>query len=262
MVRTRLPYLLALAAFASPTAAGTIAAGPVLRAVYLAGNPVQAVRDPATGEVRGPAFDVAQELARQEGVTLDFKPAGSPAAIIDAVERGEADIGFVAYEPSRAGSVSFSEPYMVVPQSFLVSAQSPIRALRDIDVAGRSIGGTGGDSVTLCMKRTFRAATVVELPGDPAAIAAALSEGKVDAFAANRTRLAGIAALVPGARQLDEAFFNVPQNIVVPRDRLAAKTAIDRFIAAARDGFLAASIARGRGAAPARPGMTIGCPAL
>ena len=48
--------------------AGDIAPGSTLRAAYLGTNPAQAMRDPATGELRGPAYDLARELARRNNV--------------------------------------------------------------------------------------------------------------------------------------------------------------------------------------------------
>src|SRR5437763_11338780 len=117
--------------------AGDIAPGDTLRAVYLGTNPAQAMRDPATGGVRGPAYDLAHELARRNNVPLEFKPIASPPAVIEVVKNGDADIGFVAYEATRLGTVEFSQTYMLVRQSFLVRVSSPIRAFSDCDGEGR-----------------------------------------------------------------------------------------------------------------------------
>src|SRR5690348_3413615 len=104
-----------------------------LRAVYLAANPAQAVQDRATGAVRGVAADLARELAKRLGVAVEIKPVADPQAVIDAVAGSVADIGFVAYAPSRTGTVEFSQTYMLVQQSFLVPEASPIRAIDAID---------------------------------------------------------------------------------------------------------------------------------
>ena len=53
--------------------ADDVAPGGTLRAVYLGSNPAQAVRDAATGEIRGASADLARELAKRSGVPLDFK---------------------------------------------------------------------------------------------------------------------------------------------------------------------------------------------
>ena len=121
--------------------AGDIAPGSTLRAAYLGTNPAQAMRDPATGELRGPAYDLTRELARRNNVPLEFKPIASPPAVIEAVKNGEADIGFVAYEATRLGTVEFSQTYMLVRQSFLVLDGSPIKAIADIAARDRRSPG-------------------------------------------------------------------------------------------------------------------------
>src|SRR5215468_2862788 len=164
----RLVMIASVLACGTSAVAHDIAPGGTLRAVYLGTNPAQAMRDPATGEVRGPAYDLARELARRNNVPLEFKPIASPPAVIEAVKTGDADIGFVAYEATRLGTVEFSQIYMLVRQSFLVLDGSSIKAIADIDRAGQKIGGTVNDSITLCMKRILRQATVVELQNNPA----------------------------------------------------------------------------------------------
>src|SRR4026208_1226931 len=118
-----------------------------LRAAYLASNPAQAVRDPTTGEIRGASADVARELARRRKVPVSLMPLPNPATVIEAVAKGEADIGFVAYAPERVGTVEFSQIYMLVQQSFVVPDNSRIRTVADIDAQGLRLAGGEGGSV-------------------------------------------------------------------------------------------------------------------
>jgi polar amino acid transport system substrate-binding protein len=243
--------------------AGDIAPGGTLRAAYLGTNPAQAMRDPATGEVRGPAYDLARELARRGNMPLEFKPIAGPPAVIETVKNGDADIGFVAYEATRLGTVEFSQTYMLVRQSFLVLDGSPIKAIADIDRAGQKIAGTVNDSITLCMKRILKQATIVELANDPAELSKALTARTIDAFGANRQRLTTLSTAIPGTRLLPDDLFNVPQNIVVPKDRPAALAAVNALIDEVRaSGALQRAIARGGaiGVAVAPAGVKAGCP--
>ena len=100
--------------------------------------------------------------------------------MIEAVKSGEADIGFVAYEATRLGTVEFSQTYMLVQQTFLVLGDSPIRKVADVDRAGRKIAGTRADSITLCLKRVLKEATPVELDNNPDAIAKALGTREIE----------------------------------------------------------------------------------
>src|SRR5437870_6098983 len=86
----RLIMIAAALARGTSVMAGDIAPGGTLRAIYLGSNPAQAMCDPATGEVRGPAYDLARELARRNNVPLEFKPIASPPAVIEAVKNAEA----------------------------------------------------------------------------------------------------------------------------------------------------------------------------
>ena len=63
--------------------------------------------------------------------------------MIEAVRTGQADIGFVAFEATRLGTVDFSQTYMLVHQSFLVLDGSPIKAVADIDRGGTRSAARG-----------------------------------------------------------------------------------------------------------------------
>jgi len=141
MLQPRWLIVAALLFFSSLAFAEDIAPSGTLRAAYLANNPAQAVRDPASGEIRGASADLARELARRRNVPLVFLPLTNPPTVIEAVAKGDADIGFVAYAPERVGTVEFSQIYMLVQQSFIVPDSSPIRSVADIDMPGRRIAG-------------------------------------------------------------------------------------------------------------------------
>ena len=249
--------VVALVTLISPSnAQNTVAPGGTLRAVYLASNPAQAIRDPASGETRGASADLARELAKQLNVLLALAPSASPATVIDAVSKGEADIGFVAYAPSRAGTVEFSQTYMLVRQSFVVSEASPIKSVNDIDRAGQRIGGGKGDSITLFLARTLKQATLVETDNTASDAKQKLTTREIDAFGANRQRLTNLLQEMPGYRLLPDNIFDVPQTIIVGKGKTEALTIVNKFIDDMRaSGFLKASIERsgipGLDAAPA-----------
>jgi polar amino acid transport system substrate-binding protein len=242
-----------------------IAPTGTLRAAYLATNPAQAVRNAQTGEMRGASFDLATELAKRIGKPLDFKPIQNPPAVIEAVRTGQADIGFVAFEATRLGTVDFSQTYMLVHQSFLVLDGSPIKAVADIDRGGNKVGGTRNDSMMLCLKRVLKQAAPVELDNSPEVLAKAISGREIDALGANRQRLTTLSRNIPGTRLLPDTFFNVPQNIVVPKDKPEVLAAVDKFIDDMRaSGFLRDALAKGGAIgvepAPKSPGSQHGCP--
>jgi polar amino acid transport system substrate-binding protein len=234
-----------LTAFVAPAAADDIAPGGTLRAVYIATNPAQATRDPATGVTRGPSYDLTVELAKRLGIAVDVKPVAGPAAVMAAVSGGEADIGFVAYEPSRAGTIEFSQTYLLVQQSFIVLDGSAIRTIADIDRPGQKIAGVRDDSISLYLRRTLKQATLVEIANNPAETKRMLATKEIDAFGASRPRLSALVAETPGTRLLSDNLFGVPQTVIVPKGKTGALEAVNRFIDDARaSGLLKTAIER------------------
>jgi polar amino acid transport system substrate-binding protein len=249
----------------SAFAQADIAPTGTLRAAYLVTNPAQATKDPQTGEVRGPSFDLARELARRINKPLDFKPTANPPAVIEAVRSGQADIGFVAYEATRLGTVEFSQTYMLVQQSFLVPGDSPIRAVADVDKSGQKIAGTRNDSMALCLKRVLKQATLAELENNSEVLIKALTAREIDALGANRQRLTTLMKSVPGSRLLPDNLFNVPQNIVVPMGKPEVLAAVNAFLDDVRgSGLLRDAVVKGGAVgvepAPKSPGSQHGCP--
>src|SRR6185369_11883892 len=203
--------------------ANDLAPGGTLRAVYLSSNPAQAVQDKASGEIRGASADLARELAKRNDLPVVLKGLPDPPAVIDAVNKGEADIGFVAFAPERVGTVEFSQVYMLVQQSFLVREDSNIRAIVDVDRTGLKIAGSKNDSISLFMKRKFKNATVSEIDNNPVEI----------------KRLTNLMKDTPGLRMLPDNLFGVPQTIIVPKGKPDVLAAVNRFIDAMRtSGFL------------------------
>lgn len=235
--------VLMIAVGAHRAKADDLAPGGTLRAAYLATNPAQAVRDPATGEIRGASADLARELAKRRTLGVALVPLANPAAVIAAVAKGEADIGFVAFAPERVGTVAFSQVYMLVLQSLIVPDNSPIKSAKDIDVAGLRIAGAAGDSVTLYLKRKLKQATLVETNNTPADAKRRLQAGEIDAFGASRPRLTAMLKDMPGYRILPDNLFGVTQTIIVPKDKAEALATVNRFLDDVRaSGFLQSAI--------------------
>lgn len=223
-----------------------LAPGGTLRAALIAGNPAQATTDAGTGERRGVAVDLARELARRLGVQVVLNGLANPQAVMEAVQKGEADIGFVAYNPERAGLVEFSRPYVLVQQTFIVPGGSSIRGIADIDRANQRIGATARDSIALYLARTLKQARLVELTNASAAdVTRMLTSGELDAFGANRQRLTEAIRGTPMLRLLPDDLYGVEQTVVVANGRPDALAMVNVFLDdVRRSGFLNAAIER------------------
>jgi polar amino acid transport system substrate-binding protein len=229
-----------------------------LCATFIASNPVQAVTDGKTGEVSGPAADLARELARRLNVPFTIKGVPGVQPVIDSVKNREADIGFVAFDPARAAQVDFSQPYSLAQNTYLVREGSPIRSIADVDRPGVRIGVGLNDAGDYFLTRTLKNAELKRNPGGDLAVALRqLEAGEIDAYAANRQRLHTFIAAHPGLRMVPDNFYGVEQAIVVAKGNAALLAKVEQLIEETRAaGFIAAAIARaglvGVDVAPAR----------
>ncbi|MBF8300809.1 MAG: hypothetical protein HW394_1179 [Acidobacteria bacterium] len=219
-----------------------------LRATFIANNPVQGRVDSA-GATSGPAPDLVRELARRLGVPLVVTPLPSAGAVIESVTTRKADIGFLAYEAARAEQVDFSDSYLVSGSAYAVRADSSIRTSADVDRAGVTVGAVAGQSQEVWVREHIKSARVNAIPTVPAnaVLAAMLLDGKVNAFAANRTRMEELARDFPTIRVLADSFLNVGQAIVVAKGDRTRLAEVNRFLAEMRtSGFVKASIDRAK----------------
>ena len=205
---------------ASQAADSAIAPTGTLRAAFIVANVAQGQVDPATGAVTGVIADLTKELGRRENVPISITPLPTAAAVLEAVRSGTADIGFVAPNPERTGVVLYSNTYMLVQQSVLVRADSPLRSVAELDRSGYVIGINTDDSVGVWLRQRLSQATVRPTVDYTLRDAVQwLQNGEVVAFAGGRQRLASATRHVQGLRMLDDNFYGVPQTIAVPLDQ-------------------------------------------
>jgi polar amino acid transport system substrate-binding protein len=244
------PVLLAnlAAAFLTLSAAHSNELVPTgtLRATYIGSNPVQAFVDPATKDVRGPAAEIARALAQRLKTPLDIKGAQGVPGVINSVKNGEADIGFVAYDPVRAVDVDFSQTYSLAQNTYLVPNSSPLRSISDIDKAGLKIGVGERDAGDFFLTRNLKSATLVRNPGGDLDIAVKqLNAGEIAAYAANRQRLTELLKRVQGFRLLPDNFYGVEQCVIVKKGNKALLEIVEKQLDDARSsGLIAGAIQR------------------
>lgn len=202
-----------------------------LRATYIGTNPVQAFIDPETKELRGPAAELARALARKLGVPVHVKGAQGVPGVIDSVKSGEADIGFVAYDPVRAEDVDFSQTYALAQNTYLVLDNSPLKKSGDIDKPGIKVGVGERDAGDFYLTRTLKNATLERNPGGSLDVAVKqLQGGEIAAYAANRQRLTELIGRVQGLRILTDNFYGVEQAVIVKKGNKALLEVVQKQI--------------------------------
>jgi len=248
-----------LALGANAALANDLAPTGTLRATYIATNPVQAFVDPATKEVRGPAAELTRTLAGRAGLPFTIQGANGVQGVIDSVKNGEADIGFVAFDPTRATQVDFTQAYALAQNTYLVAEGSPIRLAADADKPGIRIGVGARDAGDHFLTRTLKHAELKRNEGGNLEVALRqLAAGEIDAYAGNRMRLHGAVQKTPGLRLMADNFYGVEQSVIVPKGNAARLAMVEKFLEDARtSGLTAESFARaglvGVDVAPPKP---------
>ena len=95
-----------------------------------------AQRDPAGGDPRGVGAALARELARHIGAKVRFVTYETAGKLADAAKRQEWDLAFLAIDPERAADIEFSPSYVHIEGTYMVRADSPLRAIEDVDHDG------------------------------------------------------------------------------------------------------------------------------
>ena len=190
------------------------------------GSPVLAMKDPNTGELRGPALELARALAKKIGVELQTVEYPRPGAILSGVKKNEWDVTFLVADPARQAEADFSPPYMKSDFTYLVPAGSSKRSAADMDQPGTRIAVPRGDASDLRLTQILKNAELVRIDSIAAAIDM-VGAGKIDAYAAPRVVLLALANKAPGSRVLDDGFADIAWVAMVPKgkaDRIAFVT--------------------------------------
>ena len=217
-----------------------------LRAGLGLGVLMQAIKDPATGELHGAALEMARKLAARIGVKLVTVEYPRPGAVIDGLRTNAWDIAFLVFNPARMEQVEFSHAFLQSDYTYLVVPGSPIRSVRDADQTGIRVAVPRGDGSDLYLTHTLKRAKLVRTDSHAAAVDL-LRTGGADAKASPRFVLVTESPEVPGSRVLDDGFADISFATVVPKGQAAHLAYINEFIEDAKASGLVKSIIQSLG---------------
>ena len=230
----------------SPAIATALAPTGRLRAAINLGNPILAHRPPGGGQVSGVSVDLAHALAQRLGVGIELLVFDAAAQSVAAVSKGQADIGFFAIDPQRAGGgISFSAAYVQIEGVYLVRQDSALTHNSQVDVPGNRIMVGRGSAYDLYLSRNLKAATLLRTPTSPTVVDSFLAQG-AEVAAGVRQQLQADATRLGGLRLLPGRFMVIDQAMGVQAGRgAAAEAALRDFVEQAkRSGLVAQSLAR------------------
>jgi polar amino acid transport system substrate-binding protein len=241
----------------TPSVRADLASTGTLRAAINFGNFILATKDRATGESRGVAVDLTNEIARRLGVPVEIVAYDSVAVMGDAAPTGVWDIAFLGSDPKREALMSFTAAYLEIEATYLVRGDSPLRAAAEVDREGVRVAAPARANYELFLSRNLVRAKLVSTPGADAAFDL-LATGQADALAGLTQALHDRLPQLPGARIVDGRFMGVQQSIAVPRGREAGLAFLRKVVEDAKAaGLVARAIertgARGVSVAPPAP---------
>jgi polar amino acid transport system substrate-binding protein len=169
-------------------------------------------------EPRGIGYEIGKELAKQLGVPYEPVVLPNNAEVQKAITAGNVDVAFTNASAARAKVVDFGPPYLDIELGYLVSTPSPVKALADVDVAGRRVGVAAGSTSEATLKRDLKNAEVVAAATNSAGLTM-LADGKVDAFATNKATLFELREKLAGSTVLDGQWGLERHAIAIPKGR-------------------------------------------
>jgi len=187
----------------------------------------------ADGRPHGVTVDLANELAAKLGVPIEFMVAPNSGEVTEATSAGAVDVTFMPVDDERKTKVDFGPAYYFGESTYLVRPGSDIRTLADVDRAQVRVIGIANTTTIRSATRALKSATIAPVAsvGDAMAM---MRAAQADAFALSKDSLRPLAATVPGARILGEAFHKVGIAIAVPKNRPAALAYASDFMEAAK----------------------------
>jgi len=194
-----------------------------------------------TPEHTGVAPDLARELARRAGATVEFVGYENAGLVADAVRDSAWDVAFIGAEPARADLISFTPAYVEIEATYLVKGDAPFRTVADLDRDGVRIATAARAAYTLFLQRTLTHATIVEVDGIQGSFDA-FADGGYDALAGLTPRLLDDITKIPGASLVRGRFTAVQQSMAVRKDRPAAAAYLEAFAREIKTSGLLASL--------------------
>ncbi|HEX6209664.1 MAG TPA: transporter substrate-binding domain-containing protein [Methylomirabilota bacterium] len=228
----------------TPAVRADLAPTGTLRAAINYGNFILATKDRATGQSRGVAIDLAQDLARRLGGPLEIIAYDSVAVMGDAAPSGVWDIAFLGSDPKREALMSFTPAYLEIEATYLVPAASPLRTAGEVDREGVRVAAPARANYELFLSRHLERARLVSAASNDAAFEL-LATGQVEALAGLTQALHDRLPQLPGSRIVQGRFMGVQQSIAVPRGRDAGLAYLRGVVEEAKaSGLVARAIAR------------------
>ncbi len=203
--------------------------GELRIAVQTQGPPVSFIDK--NGKRTGLAIELAEMMAKDLGVKLviqdyDWK------ALIPALLAGKADLiaADMAPTPQRAAQLLFSRPMFYQETVAFAQKDSPLVKYQDANAEGKAVGATQASSFSAAVKRYLPTATLKEFSGGTAAVAQAVSAGRVDAGVSDLANVTSFIKEFDNLKLLEGSISREPLAFAVQPSHNHLKFWLDNYI--------------------------------
>ena len=239
----------------TPEARQALAPTGKLRVALQLANPLNVVRDSASGELTGVGVDLGTELARRIGVPFEPVLYPSVGALLDSGKSGAWDVAFVGFSLARAEEWDFTGLHLEVEFGYLIPAGSAISTMADVDRPGIRIAVQEKSGPDRFFSGTLKNTLVVRASSNPDALEA-LKSRRADVMGSLKPILFDMSNQLPGSRVLDGRPGIDPHAMAMPKGRDLGAAYARRFIEDAKsEGLVKVAIERAglRGVVVAAP---------
>lgn len=204
-----------------------------LRFAINIGNSVLTRFDPQSGEVGGITVNLARDIARELDLPYKLEIYTSARAVVEAASQGTWDIAFIARDPKRSESITFSDPYFLIEGNYLVRKASPITSNREVDQAGITVAVGKGAAYDLYLTQHLQYAEIIRTDDTKSVMDMFIDNG-IDVAAGIRQSLESHIANNTNLRLLPDPFMHIEQAIAIPLQNRENASFIKAYLEDAR----------------------------
>jgi polar amino acid transport system substrate-binding protein len=204
-----------------------------LRAAINLGNSLLVTGKSPTGAPEGVAPDLAREIALYLDVPVIYVPYERSGALADAVNEGVWDIGLIGAEPARAETIEFTAAYAEIEATYLVSKNSQLTNIDDVDQTGIRISVSERSAFDLWLQANIKNATLIPAANVDASFERFV-EHNMEALAGLRPRLLSDVEKLIGSRILEGSFMTVQQAVGTKKSTKAGAAFLRDFVEEAK----------------------------
>jgi len=203
--------------------------GGTLRAALSYGNSGLVQRDISSGELRGLAVDLFDELAQRLSVRRSLVGYEGSVSVCEAGLEGAWDVAILAIDRVRAEQVDFTPPFVVLEGTYVTREPSPCSSVLGLDRAGMRISIVQDTVFDAHLTHSLRHAELIRSPTFQGAVDRFLVEG-LDAVAGLKQQMAAFVQANVGLHVMEGRFMAIEPAFAVPKGHSAGLRYLKTFV--------------------------------